>query len=117
MDSHCDLPLQGPSELKILKIALLFLSFLKLPPQPLQQACLLPRRAPNDDFCRGKPTNHKVYGEEVAILAGDALLSLSFEHIARETRGVDPHRVIQVIAEVGKAVGAEGLVAGQVVLP
>jgi geranylgeranyl diphosphate synthase, type II len=69
----------------------------------------------NDDFRRGKPTNHKVYGEEIAILAGDALLSLSFEYIARETRGVAPERVLQVVVEVGKAVGAEGLVAGQVV--
>ncbi|KAI7838529.1 hypothetical protein COHA_007672 [Chlorella ohadii] len=69
----------------------------------------------NDDFRRGKPTCHKVYGEEIAILAGDALLSLSFEYIARETKGVDPARVLQVIVEVGKAVGSEGLVAGQVV--
>lgn len=69
----------------------------------------------NDDFRRGKPTNHKVYGEEVAILAGDALLSLAFEYIARETRGVDPSRVLQVIVELGRAVGSEGLVAGQVV--
>ncbi len=49
---------------------------------------------------RGKPTNHKVYGEEVAILAGDALLSLSFEHIARETKGVPADRVLKVIVEV-----------------
>lgn len=69
----------------------------------------------NDDFRRGQPTNHKVYGEEIAILAGDALLSLSFEYIARETRNVPPEAVIQVVIEVGKAVGAEGLVAGQVV--
>lgn len=69
----------------------------------------------NDDFRRGKPTNHKVYGEEIAILAGDALLSLSFEYIARETRGVPAERVVQVIVEMGKAVGAEGLVGGQVV--
>ncbi|KAL4520853.1 hypothetical protein Ndes2437A_g04811 [Nannochloris sp. 'desiccata'] len=69
----------------------------------------------NDDFRRGKPTNHKVYGEEIAILAGDALLSLSFEYVARETRGVAPERVLQVIVELGKAVGSEGLVAGQVV--
>lgn len=69
----------------------------------------------NDDFRRGKPTNHKVYGEEIAILAGDALLSLSFEYIARETRNVPPESVLKVIVEVGKAVGAEGLVAGQVV--
>eukprot|EP00887_Chlorella_sp_A99_P002333 scaffold10.g2333.t1 len=60
---------------------------------------------------RGKPTNHKVYGEEIAILAGDALLSLAFEYIARETRGVAADRVLRV----GKAVGSEGLVAGQVV--
>lgn len=52
---------------------------------------------------RGKPTCHKVYGEEIAILAGDALLSLSFEYIARETKGVDPARVLQVIVEVSGA--------------
>ena len=69
----------------------------------------------NDDFRRGKPTNHKVYGEEMAILAGDALLSLSFEYIARETKGVDAQRVLEVIVEVGKSVGSEGLVGGQVV--
>lgn len=69
----------------------------------------------NDDFRRGKPTNHKVYGEEIAILAGDALLSLSFEYVARETRGVAPEAVLRVIVELGKAVGSEGLVAGQVV--
>jgi geranylgeranyl diphosphate synthase type II len=69
----------------------------------------------NDDFRRGKPTNHKVYGEEIAILAGDALLSLAFEYIARETKGVDAQRVLQVIVEVGKSVGSEGLVGGQVV--
>lgn len=69
----------------------------------------------NDDFRRGKPTNHKVYGEEIAILAGDALLSLAFEYIARETKGVDAERVLQVIVEVGKSVGSEGLVGGQVV--
>lgn len=49
---------------------------------------------------RGKPTNHKVYGEEVAILAGDALLSLSFEYIARETKDVPADRVLRVIVEV-----------------
>lgn len=70
----------------------------------------------NDDFRRGKPTNHKVYGEEVAILAGDALLALAFEYIARETpRTVPAEKILKVVVEVGKAVGAEGLVAGQVV--
>jgi len=69
----------------------------------------------NDDFRRGKPTNHKVYGEEMAILAGDALLSHSFEHIGRETKGVPAERVLRVICDVGKCVGSEGLVGGQVV--
>ena len=41
----------------------------------------------NDDLRRGKPTNHVLYGEDIAILAGDALLSTSFEHVARETPG------------------------------
>eukprot|EP00475_Leptophrys_vorax_P032607 TRINITY_DN50524_c0_g2_i1.p1 TRINITY_DN50524_c0_g2~~TRINITY_DN50524_c0_g2_i1.p1 ORF type:complete len:377 (+),score=38.21 TRINITY_DN50524_c0_g2_i1:182-1312(+) len=70
----------------------------------------------NDDFRRGKPTNHKVYGEDVAVLAGDALLSFSFEHVARATpSSVPPERIVRVIADMGKAVGAEGLVAGQIV--
>lgn len=69
----------------------------------------------NDDYRRGKLTNHKVYGENVAILAGDALLSLSFEHVARETKDVDPQRVLRVITEVGRCVGALGLVGGQYV--
>lgn len=68
--------------------------------------CCLPADAPAPftgaptPCSRGKPTCHKVYGEEIAILAGDALLSLSFEYIARETKGVDPARVLQVIVEV-----------------
>lgn len=69
----------------------------------------------NDDFRRGRLTNHKVYGEDVAILAGDALLTFSFEHIARNTKGVPAERVLRVVAELGRAVGAEGLTAGQVV--
>lgn len=71
----------------------------------------------DDDFRRGKPTCHKVYGEEVAILAGDALLSYAFEHIARATdaTSVPPEKVLRIITEVGKAVGGEGLVGGQVV--
>ncbi|KAG2491721.1 hypothetical protein HYH03_009884 [Edaphochlamys debaryana] len=69
----------------------------------------------NDDFRRGRPTNHKVFGEDIAILSGDALLTYSFEHIARATKGVPAERVLRVVMELGKAVGAEGLVAGQVV--
>ncbi|KAK6913542.1 Polyprenyl synthetase [Dillenia turbinata] len=69
----------------------------------------------NDDLRRGKPTNHKVYGEDTAILAGDALLSLSFEHVAARTTGVLPDRVLRAINVLGNAVGSEGLVAGQIV--
>lgn len=70
----------------------------------------------NDDLRRGKPTNHVVYGEDVAILAGDALLSTSFEHCARasvEAR-VPAERVVEVIRRLGEAVGAVGLAGGQV---
>lgn len=69
----------------------------------------------NDDYRRGKLTNHKVYGEDIAILAGDGLLSYSFEFVATQTPDVPAHRVLQVIARLGRAVGAEGLVGGQVV--
>lgn len=69
----------------------------------------------NDDYRRGKLTNHKVYGEDIAILAGDGLLAYAFEFIAAQTRQVPADRVLQVIAWVGRAVGAAGLVGGQVV--
>jgi len=68
----------------------------------------------NDDLRRGKPTNHVIYGEDVAILAGDSLLSTSFEHVARHTEGVSADRIVDVIARLGKSVGAEGLAGGQV---
>ncbi|MBF2006792.1 MAG: polyprenyl synthetase family protein [Chlorogloeopsis fritschii C42_A2020_084] len=69
----------------------------------------------NDDYRRGKLTNHKVYGEDVAILAGDGLLAYAFEYIAAHTKNVPPERVLQVVAHLGRAVGAAGLVGGQVV--
>jgi geranylgeranyl diphosphate synthase type II len=69
----------------------------------------------NDDYRRGHLTNHKVYGEDVAILAGDALLTYAFEHVATETQGSTPERVLRVIASMGRAVGGEGLVGGQIV--
>jgi len=69
----------------------------------------------NDDMRRGKPTNHVIYGEDVAILAGDAMLSMSFEHVARHTpKTVPPEKILDVIARMGKLVGAEGLAGGQV---
>jgi len=69
----------------------------------------------NDDFRRGKPTNHKVYGDDIAILAGDGLLAYAFEYIAAQTQDVAPERVLRVVAHLGRAVGAAGLVGGQVV--
>lgn len=70
----------------------------------------------NDDYRRGKLTNHKVYGEDIAILAGDGLLALAFEFVASQTpQNVPTQRTLQVIARLGKALGAAGLVGGQVV--
>lgn len=69
----------------------------------------------NDPLRRGKPTNHTIYGEDVAVLAGDALLAYAFEHIAVCTKGVSPARIVRAIAELAKYIGADGLVAGQVI--
>ena len=69
----------------------------------------------NDDYRRGKLTNHKVYGEDVAILAGDGLLAYAFEYVAEQTHQVPAHRIIKVVAQLARAVGASGLVGGQVV--
>lgn len=69
----------------------------------------------NDDYRRGKLTNHKVYGEDIAILAGDGLLAYAFEFIATQTQNVPPQQVLQVVARLGRAVGAAELVGGQVV--
>lgn len=69
----------------------------------------------NDDFRRGKPTNHKVFGEDTAVLAGDALLSFAFEHIAVATsKAVPSDRILRVISELGKTIGSQGLVGGQI---
>lgn len=68
----------------------------------------------NDDLRRGKPTNHVVYGEDVAILAGDAMLSESFRHVAANCKDSDPGRVLEVIERLGKCVGPNGLAGGQV---
>ena len=69
----------------------------------------------NDDYRRGKLTNHKVYGDDIAILAGDALLTYAFEFIATKTENVPPQQVLQTIAHLGRAAGAGGLIGGQVV--
>ncbi len=69
----------------------------------------------DDDLRRGKPTNHVVYGVAVAILAGDALLTEAFRLMADTAlrAKTDHQRALQVIADVGAAAGARGMVAGQ----
>ena len=67
----------------------------------------------NDDFRRGKPTNHKVFGEGIAVLAGDALLTQAFE-IAAQAKGWPRYPHQKIILEIAKASGSLQLVAGQV---
>ena len=70
----------------------------------------------DDDYRRGRFTNHKVFGEAVAILAGDALLTLAFRLIAgNAARVAAPDVVGAVVAEVADAAGTGGMVGGQVV--
>jgi len=69
----------------------------------------------NDSLRRGVPTNHVVFGEDIAILAGDALLSEAFEHCATNTpKSVPAERVVEVLRRLGKSVGPVGLAGGQV---
>jgi geranylgeranyl diphosphate synthase type II len=67
----------------------------------------------NDDYRRGKLTNHKVFGEGIAVLAGDALLTQAFE-IAAQSRGWPRYSHRDVILEIAKASGSLQLIAGQV---
>jgi geranylgeranyl diphosphate synthase type II len=67
----------------------------------------------DDDFRRGKPTNHKVFGEGIAVLAGDALLTQAFE-IAAQARGWPRYSHQDLILELARASGSLQLIAGQV---
>ena len=67
----------------------------------------------NDDFRRGKPTSHKVYGEGIAVLAGDALLTIAFE-IAAQCKATARYSHATIIRELAHASGSQALVAGQV---
>lgn len=68
----------------------------------------------DDDYRRGKLTNHKVYGEAMAILAGDALLTQAFEVILRQPH-VSAELLLQVVKEMSIAAGPNGMVGGQVI--
>ncbi|WP_276673517.1 polyprenyl synthetase family protein [Selenomonas artemidis] len=66
----------------------------------------------NDDYRRGKLTNHKAYDEGTAILAGDALLTLAFSVILRQ-QDVPAERLLRIVDEISRLAGAEGMVGGQ----
>jgi geranylgeranyl diphosphate synthase, type II len=66
----------------------------------------------DDDFRRGQPSNHKVFGDGVAILAGDALLTCAFGILAQHTR--KDSLVRQLVIELAQAAGAAGMIGGQV---
>lgn len=66
----------------------------------------------NDDYRRGKLTNHKVYGAGMATLAGDALLTLAFEVMTRQ-EGADPATILRVVREMSESAGPDGMVGGQ----
>jgi len=68
----------------------------------------------NDDLRRGKPTNHKVYGEAIAILAGDSLLNKAFE-ITSQHKYKNPDRALSAIAALSNSSGTEGMIGGQTV--
>jgi len=69
----------------------------------------------NDDLRRGKPTCHVLFGEDIAILAGDALFAEAFFLIASSQNNADPSQIVQVINELAFASGVRGMVSGQVV--
>lgn len=70
----------------------------------------------NDDFRRGKPTNHKVFGDGMATLAGDALLNYAFEVMLKESIGKNNADTrLKAIYEIAKGAGIYGMIGGQVV--
>lgn len=69
----------------------------------------------NDDYRRGKLTNHKVYGEAIAVLAGDALLSFAPQLIIQKSKNLTAETKLKLVEEFCIAAGAYGIIAGQVV--
>lgn len=70
----------------------------------------------DDDLRRGRPTNHKVYGDALATLSGDALLSDAFKILARSrSRALSAVAILEVLAELAEAAGSAGMVGGQVI--
>ncbi|SHE52813.1 geranylgeranyl diphosphate synthase, type II [Caldanaerobius fijiensis DSM 17918] len=69
----------------------------------------------NDDFRRGKPTNHKIYGDAIALLAGDALLTHAFAVLNNYALQNPNKKILEAIEVIAKAAGTEGMIGGQVV--
>ena len=69
----------------------------------------------NDDYRRGKPSNHKVYGEDIALLAGDALQSLAFETATSHITPQNAYQVAKAVNNLANYCGATGMVGGQVI--
>ena len=67
----------------------------------------------NDDFRRGRPTCHKVFGEGIAVLAGDALLTIAFE-IATKAEATRRYPLRDIFREIATGAGSRKLIAGQV---
>lgn len=68
----------------------------------------------NDDLRRGKPTNHKVFGEAIAVLAGDALLNCAYETMLKNA-DVSPNMTLAAMTDIATAAGTEGMIGGQVI--
>ena len=69
----------------------------------------------NDDYRRGKLTNHKVFGEAIAVLAGDALLTYAPQTILKNSKQLGSEKLVKIMEEYFQAAGAYGVIAGQVV--
>jgi len=69
----------------------------------------------NDDLRRGKATNHKVYGEAMAIIAGDGLITLAFYTISKYTKNTEYVNIVKVIEELSYASGPDGMCGGQAI--
>lgn len=70
----------------------------------------------NDDERRGRPSCHKAFGEDIAVLAGDALLTLAFDLLSRngQVEGVKKEEALSIIEEITLAIGTRGMIGGQV---
>src|SRR5438046_6347413 len=68
----------------------------------------------DDDLRRGRPTNHKVYGEAMAILVGDGLQALAFEILA-QAYADEPALLADLVRELARASGSRGMVGGQAI--